>query len=125
MQALTSASLSSGGDVISVPAGTYQLTLGTLSIADDQNPVTMTGAGARATIIRANLDNTARVFEIDGTNVTLANLTMTGGTATDAARLLRRQHHRDPRHGRCSITSAAPAVTPPAAAASPTATARW
>ncbi len=77
----------SGTDTITVPAGTYTLTLagtgedaantGDLDITDD---VIINGNAAAATIIDGNsLD---RVFDILGADVTMTNLTIQGGDVT-------------------------------------------
>ena len=77
----------SGTDTITVPAGTYTLTLagtgedaantGDLDITDD---VIINGDAAAATIIDGNsLD---RVFDILGADVTMTNLTIQGGDVT-------------------------------------------
>ncbi|MCH8301462.1 MAG: hypothetical protein IH912_01810, partial [Proteobacteria bacterium] len=84
----------SGTDTITVPAGTYTLTIagtgedaaatGDLDITDD---VIINGNAAAATIIDGNsLD---RVFDILGASVTMTNLTIQGGNVTaDGAGIL-------------------------------------
>ena len=65
------------GNEVSIPAGTYTLSLGELLIDND---MTVTGAGARTTIIDAQ--GTSRVFSIDtGSAVTIRGVTITGGDA--------------------------------------------
>jgi len=84
----------SGTDTITIPAGTYTLTIagtgedaaatGDLDITDD---VIINGNAAAATIIDGNsLD---RVFDILGADVTMTNLTIQGGNVTgDGAGIL-------------------------------------
>ena len=60
------------GDTVTIPAGTFQLTLGELLTTDD----VITGAGARSTIIRG--DGTNRVFSTNGTT-TISGVTVTNG----------------------------------------------
>src|SRR5690348_6923692 len=61
---------------ITLPAGTYRLTLGSLDI--DGGPVTVAGAGARSVVIDAT--GRFRVAEIgSGATVTLSGVTITGG----------------------------------------------
>jgi hypothetical protein len=61
-----------------VPAGTYRLTLGDLSITDG---LTLTGAGANVVTVDALGLN--RVFEVlSSAAVTLSGLTITGGSVT-------------------------------------------
>lgn len=69
---------SSSGDTILVPAGTYTLTLGQLSVTHD---LTINGAGAPSVTVSGN--NSSRVFEIEaGATVTLSGVTVTGGNGT-------------------------------------------
>src|SRR4051794_6021099 len=56
-QALASATSNPGPDVVTIPAGTYQLEQGALQVTSD---VTLSGENARATRIVANANNTAR-----------------------------------------------------------------
>ncbi len=72
-----------GPDTITLPAGTYQLLsgLGALSITSS---VTINGAGARTTTVRAA--NGSRVFSINATS-TLRDLTITGGSLTSTTAL--------------------------------------
>ena len=66
----------SGGDTVNLPAGTYTLTLGSISIASD---LTLAGSGAAATVIQAaSLPGiaTARVFQISS----VATAAVTGAT---------------------------------------------
>jgi CSLREA domain-containing protein len=82
-EAIVAANASPGSDIISLPAGTYTLTIngpddaaamGDLDIAGD---LTISGASASSTIVDGGgLD---RVFEIVGGKVTLANLTIRNG----------------------------------------------
>jgi hypothetical protein len=81
--AITQANLSLGADTIVLSAGTYAITLGG---GDDANlvgdfdingDVTIVGDGAGNTIVDGNaLD---RVFDVIGGNVTVTDLTVTGG----------------------------------------------
>jgi CSLREA domain-containing protein len=68
----------SGADVITIPAGTYNLTMGELQFADD---VTLNGAGAASTIIDGG-DN-GRIFAIFNVGITnaITGLTVQNGTA--------------------------------------------
>ena len=65
----------SPGSTIVVPALTVTLTSGPLSISND---LTITGAGARATIISGN--NNSGVFSITGGNVSISGVTITHGS---------------------------------------------
>lgn len=71
-----------GGDTISVPAGTITLSLGWLTV---EKPVTITGAGARLTIVDAN--GSSGVFQTQATAspTTIAGLKITGGRASGSA----------------------------------------
>jgi large repetitive protein len=61
---------------ITLPAGTYRLTLGSLDI--DGGPVTVAGAGARSVVIDAT--GRFRVIEVgSAATVTLSGVTITGG----------------------------------------------
>jgi hypothetical protein len=67
---------------ITLPAGTYGLSLGSLDF--DGGPLTVTGAGARATVIKATGQH--RVLEVGrSATVTLSGVTITGGEAGDAS----------------------------------------
>ena len=63
-------------DIVTVPAGTYPLTSGALDITAS---VTVTGAGARATIILGN--GADRVIDVSGSKLTteISGVTVTGG----------------------------------------------
>jgi CSLREA domain-containing protein len=73
------------GDTVSIPAGTYVLTLGEIPI--DQN-LTLTGAGARSTVIDGNA--ASRVFLVGSANqsaiVGISDLTVRNGLVTDPDR---------------------------------------
>ena len=79
-----------GSDVINVPAGTYQLTLGAagedLAAAGDLDitgPVTIAGAGAASTsLVSAGNDRVVHLLETAG-NVTLSGLTIRGGVTEE------------------------------------------
>jgi len=89
--AIIKANTTPGADEISVPAGTYTLTIpgdggrdfdgdvnpttGDLDIAED---VTINGAGAASTIIRTNTGSDDRVFHNQGTTSTISGVTITG-----------------------------------------------
>ncbi|MEA2396574.1 MAG: hypothetical protein QOK25_130 [Thermoleophilaceae bacterium] len=76
-EAVGSLADSSTGDSITIPAGHYVLSLGELNVDAD---ATITGAGARSTIIDAN--GTSRVLHFQGdTKSTLSGVTVTGGKA--------------------------------------------
>lgn len=74
-EAITAANATSGADIITLPAGTYTLTLGDLNITDD---VTINGAGAAVTIIDGNA--AARIFDIDplSSDSSRVSVTITG-----------------------------------------------
>jgi hypothetical protein len=76
--ALNAAAQFGGPDTIVVPAGTHQLVDqgngGELLV---NSPVTIVGAGARATSVVGS--GTGRVFTVTGSPVTIASLTMAGG----------------------------------------------
>ena len=66
-------------DTIVVPAGTYRLTRGALTVT---TPVTIRGASARLTTIVGDSKRPDRVFFVAaGVTATFTRLTMTGGTA--------------------------------------------
>jgi uncharacterized repeat protein (TIGR01451 family) len=67
------------GDVILVPAGTYVLTTGELSIGKD---LSIQGADAASTTVSGN--DASRVFEVTSGNVTLSGLTIAHGKVTGA-----------------------------------------
>jgi CSLREA domain-containing protein len=64
---------------VSVPAGTYKLTLGTLVVA--HNAIAITGAGAKNTIVKQN-GTTAVMTVSSGVHLTLSALELTGGGAS-------------------------------------------
>ena len=72
------------GSTIVVPAGTYSLTAGELSIAEN---VTITGAGARTTEIdQQTAAANARVFDVQpGATATISGLDMVFGKATSTS----------------------------------------
>ena len=73
--ALGQAAFSPGADRVALPAGTYQLLDG-LSDLSATSTVTVEGAGARSTIIKAAADH--RVLAATG-NLTLRDVALTGG----------------------------------------------
>ena len=70
------------GDTVAVPAGTYVLTLGEISIDQD---LTLTGAAARSTSIDGNA--ASRVFNVGSSNrgaiVEISDLTIRNGRPPD------------------------------------------
>ena len=66
------------GSTIAVPAGDYQLVHGALTIS---NAMTITGAGARATTVDAPSDDRAVKVTATADPVTIARVTLSGGTA--------------------------------------------
>jgi CSLREA domain-containing protein len=87
-EAIIASNASAGADTITLPAGTYTLTIagagedgGATGDLDITGDLTINGAGAATTIVNGNaLD---RVFHIvpGGVTVTFNNLTITGGSA--------------------------------------------
>jgi CSLREA domain-containing protein len=83
--AITAAS-AADGNVVAIPAGTFELNipdvLGDLDIGAD---MTITGAGARQTVVDAN--ELSRVFAITsaGDTVSISGLTVTGGLSSTTA----------------------------------------
>jgi len=69
----------SGADTITVPAGTYNLTIGDLDLID----VTINGTGAGSTIIKQTNPN-FRVIEVLGT-VNISRVTIQDGRAADSS----------------------------------------
>jgi hypothetical protein len=84
--AIMAANTDGGSNTINLPAGTYDLTLsgrdGDLAINGD---LTIQGAGATTIINGEVLD---RVFEIQGGNVTISGVTVTGGSASTGGGIL-------------------------------------
>jgi hypothetical protein len=88
-EAVIAANAGSGGDTIVLPAGHFRLTiagLGEQAAAtgdlDLAKSVTITGAGARASVIDAMRSD--RVFEVlSGVTVLISDATITGGVTTD------------------------------------------
>jgi hypothetical protein len=75
--ALAAADTSPGADRIEIPAGDYTLSQGSLELDSE---VTLVGAGARTTIVRADPQIAGRVVSVGATAVaTLAHLTISGG----------------------------------------------
>ncbi len=75
-EAIVVANTASDVDEVILPAGTYSLTLGTLSIT---NPLTLTGALSSTTILSSN-DAAYRHFTITDTiTITIAGVTLRGG----------------------------------------------
>ena len=72
-------SVAQNTDVIAIPAGTYNLTLGELSVT---GAVTIQGAGATTTTINAGAaSRVMTAFDQIGP-VTISNVTITGGSTT-------------------------------------------
>jgi CSLREA domain-containing protein len=80
-EAIAAAVGNAGDDEITLPAGTYNLTLGQLTI-NGGGRVTINGSGARTTII--NQTGTTRVIDANGTSVGLVlnDLTISGGNTS-------------------------------------------
>jgi len=82
--AIEAANAQAGPSTITLPAGTYTLSLGELSVAPNGSKTnTITGAGAATTIVN-QADGTNRVFNIDfsslgSTLVTFSGITIQGG----------------------------------------------
>ena len=72
-------SVAVSGDTISIPAGTYTLTVGS-ELTINKN-LTLIGAGQASTVIQATADGSvrSRVFEVTGGNVSIANVTIKNG----------------------------------------------
>ncbi|PYQ58161.1 MAG: hypothetical protein DMF53_20955, partial [Acidobacteria bacterium] len=65
------------GDTIAIPAGHYVLTLGVIGIVTD---LTISGAGARTTVLDGN--HMSRVFQFgDGTPATISDVALVNGLA--------------------------------------------
>jgi len=74
-EAITAANENPGFDEVSIPAGTYHLTLGPLTVLEG---ATITGADARTTIVDGN--GASRVFEIQSAGaVEISGLTIENG----------------------------------------------
>lgn len=88
-EAIIQSNIGSGGDTISLSAGTYTLSIGgtgendaATGDLDIQESVTITGAGQHLTVINAN--GIDRVFEVrDSANLTIEDLTVAGGSTSD------------------------------------------
>jgi CSLREA domain-containing protein len=78
--AVAEASALAGPDTVSVPAGSYVLTLGGYIVASG-SPITISGAGVSATIVDGN--GMQRTLVVSGTSATVGNLTFQNGS--DAA----------------------------------------
>jgi hypothetical protein len=73
--------VSPGADTIELPAGTYALGLGQLTIHDATGAVTIESSGGVATV---DAGGHSRVFEVsNGSNVEFHGLTITGGSADE------------------------------------------
>jgi CSLREA domain-containing protein len=70
---------SSTGDTVTVPAGTYLLSLGNLVISHD---LTVRGSGARGTVIDAQ--GASRVLTVTAGTVVVSNLRITGGNGVSS-----------------------------------------
>jgi predicted outer membrane repeat protein len=73
--AIEQANALAGADTITVPAGTYDLTLGELHVTDG---LTLAGAGAPTTIVEPALIAPSRVFEVSAPS-TISGLTIRNG----------------------------------------------
>jgi uncharacterized repeat protein (TIGR01451 family)/CSLREA domain-containing protein len=80
-EAIAAANAAPGPDTVIVPAGTYVLSLGMLTISDD---LTLIGAGETSTVIDGN--GTDRVFHVDASPlVQISDLTIQNGYATSSS----------------------------------------
>lgn len=70
-----------GEDLVSVPAGTYSISAGELSVFG-LGTVTIRGAGARQTVIDAH--QTSRVFNLEADVSVVEGVTITGGVSPEA-----------------------------------------
>ncbi len=89
-EAIIQVNAGSGGDTIMLPAGTYTLSLtgtsedlGATGDLDIRQGVIITGAGAQTTIIDGL--GSDRVLDIHGQTVTISDLTIQNGSATQGA----------------------------------------
>lgn len=84
-EAIAAANIAAGADVITLPAGTYTLTLGS-QLPAVTSEITINGSGAANTVIQANASpNTAtyRVLEVSVSgNLTLNDVTVRNGSCT-------------------------------------------
>jgi hypothetical protein len=78
-QALNVVNAGSGGDRIVLPAGRIVLNGTVLSVS---KPVTITGAGARASIVDANNGSTIMTFGVGASPSAVEEVTLTGGRAS-------------------------------------------
>ena len=76
---MNAANADASGDTITVPAGSYRLSLGALSVSA---PMTVLGAGARATTVFGS--GSDRVFDVTAAAnpVVIQGLTISGGAAS-------------------------------------------
>src|SRR5690348_5729159 len=88
-QAILDANANPGPDVITLPAGTYTLTIpganedaGATGDLDITGDLTINGAGEATTVVDAN--NLDRAFDIHGATVTLTGVKVQNGKVTDA-----------------------------------------
>ena len=122
--AVTAANAAGGGTINLTPWCRYALT--TANNGENGLPVVTTRIGVNGNGATIDGTKTVRVFEVDGPggNLTLNNVTVTGGSA-DGLRRRHRQHRRhghlepqpgDPQYAplRPAAVSPAPPSTPPA-----------
>ncbi|KKW34902.1 MAG: Polymorphic outer membrane protein, partial [Candidatus Giovannonibacteria bacterium GW2011_GWA2_53_7] len=98
-EAIRASNSNSGSDTITIPAGTYRLSLtganedsaatGDLDVTDTTGTLTITGAGSTTTLIDGNSANNStddRVFDIaSSADLTMTDVTVKGGTIDGAA----------------------------------------
>ncbi|HTI10260.1 MAG TPA: T9SS type A sorting domain-containing protein [Puia sp.] len=83
--AILAADATGGTNTINVPAGTYTLTLGTITFGNTAMSLSIIGAGSGSTIINMSTTNRDRIFLINppgtvpGVNVAIQGLTFTNG----------------------------------------------
>ncbi len=86
--AIAAADAAGGTNTINIPAGTYTLTMGTISFGNKAMALSIIGAGSGSTIISMSTTGQDRIFMINppgtisGVNVTIQGLTFTNGKLT-------------------------------------------
>ena len=79
--AIQQANASGGANTISVPAGTYLLSVGTLTVTNVTSNLAIVGTGAAGTAI-IDGQSTLRIFDLLGGTITLTNLVIQNGKFT-------------------------------------------
>ena len=97
--AVTSVNGGSGGDTISIPAGTYILTSGELALTE---PVTITGAGAASTVVSGNHSSSIFDFQDSGPN-TVSGLTLRDANGSSSGGAIISEGPGSPTHDKLSI----------------------